>query len=200
MSDAVLYVTLAICWWPRMSSGEVGSSIQVILQSASSFIQSMASCTSQRWLASTSWIKHSTKITMIMITIIIMKNFKRCSSYHHHGWKRRELVQHAHPRGRLCTLDNWFLMPSQLRRSYHGDRIARIHLHTYINTVTTTKLFMIIIQSHLTRPTSNYLMLRVDDEVKEQIVTRSHKRGLKSINICITFAILTLSESTQNAV
>ena len=51
---------------------------------------------------------------MVIIIIIVMKNFNRRSSHGHHGSKRHELAPHAL---------TW---------------IAHIHSHTYMNTVTTT--------------------------------------------------------------
>ena len=47
----------AIAAWPRMSSGLVGSSIQYGSNGASCAIQSIATPTSQRWLASTASIR-----------------------------------------------------------------------------------------------------------------------------------------------
>ena len=61
-----------------------------------------------------------------------MKNFNRCSSHGHHGWKRRELAQHAHSHGSYAFTHT--LTSTQLRQlgyyfSVHAEvfRVPVIH-------------------------------------------------------------------------
>ena len=52
-------------------------------------------------------------ILLLLIIMIIMKSFYKRSSHGHHGWKRRELTQHALSRG----------LRSQLRRYGQENRV-----------------------------------------------------------------------------
>ena len=65
------------------------------------------------------------KIIRIIMIIIIMKNFNRCSSHDHHGSKRCKLAQHAHSHGSHAfthTLISTQLQPRCAKRqvSYYG--------------------------------------------------------------------------------